>query len=375
MKFIINPIFIFIFIWIIMLVFWSLNIAYFFKEYYTLAFFLCLISIIFFSIGYFLIYLINNSFIIKEEKFLCILNKKKVNIFVFILLLLSIGVVILNFILYGLPPFFKFFGYYTIDYLHYGKFKNLLFANLIFLFVISYFYKNIFISLFLKIFSLFILILYVSRGNIIFMVLFYMFLVLTDKRIKIYKIFIILLFLFIGVILLFQIIGEFRTGNEIFYNVMEIKDKYRIKNAGIIWIIAYMSMPFENLLEFIHHNIPMFLGENILSRSLPAFLSFNQNALSIYKNLLPNPYNTVPTYLGWIFFDFNWLGIIIFNFLIGLVSGYIFFIKKNKLFLSLLLTCIFLIFFNDYFFFFMTIIIGIYVCIFNRFLIKRIKIG
>jgi oligosaccharide repeat unit polymerase len=358
-----------------MLIFFHLKIAYFFGDYEGLSYIIYFTSLFYFCLGFFTCFFIKKQQ--KKQKGLLIFFYKKdlLKYFVYFLILLSVIILILNYIMFGPPPLISFFTKKYIDYLHYGKLKNILFANAIFLFVISYFYKRRIISFLLKLFSISILLLYVSRGNIIFMFLFYIYYYLMNNSISNLKLFFYFIFSLIGVILLFQIIGEYRTGNNVFYNILEIKEQYRISNAGLIWIIAYLSMPFDNLLNFISHNLNYFgYGENIISRLLPAFMQFNHLSMNIYYNLLPNKYNTVGTYLSWIYFDFGILGILLFNFFIGIISGYVwFFLKSKRLFVSLLLTCLSLIFFSDYFFYFMTIILLIYSFIFENFIIKRFK--
>jgi oligosaccharide repeat unit polymerase len=263
----------------------------------------------------------------------------------------------------------SFFGYDTYVYLEYGKFKGVLFGLLIFLFASSL-YANRKLSIFMKLFSIVFLLLYVSRGNIIFSILIYFFLLIYENKITNKRLFFLSLFLMIFILMLFQILGEFRTGTEVFYNSLEIKEQYRIENSGLIWLISYVSMPYVNFLQITDHDM-LFYGENIVSRSLPAFLSFNSEAVLFYKSIIPNEYNTVSGYLAQIYLDFGFVGIIVYNFILGILLSYMYYISNNFLMKSIFMTIISLLFFVDYLFYFTTIVLLILSFLFNKLVFKR----
>ena len=365
-----NPLNIFLFIWALILITFQLKIAYFFPSYNYLQYLYPSISILFFILGFLIIKFSIRRKIIKKVK--VTFSKKRFKIFVFSLFSMVIIIILLNLKLFGMPPFFSFLGYDTYVYLEYGRFKGVLFALLIFIYIISIYATKKF-SIFMKLFSIAILLLYVSRGNIIFSIIVYFFLLVYENKLSNKKLFILIHLLIIFVLILFQILGEFRTGTNVFYASLEIKEEYQIENSGLIWLVSYISMPFVNFLELTNHN-NLFFGENIISRSLPAFMSFNMESIAFYKSILPNKLNTVSGYLANVYLDFGLVGIILYNFFLGILLSYSFYISKNKILKSVLITCIALLFFVDYFFYFTTILIIILSIIFNKIIFKRKKI-
>jgi len=363
-----SPLNIFLIIWILVISTFQLRVATFIQGYNIDQFIFPLVGIFYFSIGFILIYFLKriNK---KQKKFEFYLSNVRFIIFYYFLLFFIIIIFFINLNFFGLPPFLSFFGYDTSVYLEYGRFKGLLFGLLIFLFLISM-YTTKKLSIFMKFISILILLLYVSRGNIIFSILAYFFLLIYENKITNKKLVFISIFMIIFILVLFQILGEYRTGTEAFYNALEIKDEFQINNSGIIWLISYISMPFVNFLELTHHS-HMYYGENIISRSIPAFLNFNAEAVDFYKSTLLNQYNTVSGYMGPVYLDFGLLGIIMYNFFLGLVLGYSYYFSKNNLIKSILITAIFLSFFVDYFFYFTTIVLIILSIIFNKFVLKR----
>ncbi len=363
-KILSNPLNVFLFIWVLILFTFQLNISYFFPKYTVRELLLPFFSIFYFILGFMTVKLFKKKkYKIKYCVHFC---QRRFNLFILILIMISLIIVIINIVMFGPPPLMSIFGYHTTVYLEYGRFKGLLFSLLIFIFVSSL-YGTKRISYFLKLFSITILLLYISRGNIIFSILTYFFLLIYENRITNKKLFYLSMSLIIIIIVLFQIVGEFRTGTEAFYNVLEIKDIYRIKNSGLIWLISYVSMPFVNLLEVSHYD-HLFWGQNIISRSLPAFLSFNQESVEFYKSILPNQYNTAPSYLTPIYLDFGITGFVLYNFFLGAISSYVYHFGTNNLIKSIFITAISLIFFTDYFLFFTTIILIVLSIFFNKFI-------
>jgi len=367
-KMIINPLFIFSSVWFIIIIFYSFKVSYFFPKDNNLIYTLAFGSIITFSIGFLSLALIDRKKIHYEYKHINIYNY--VNFVRFILLVISL-IVFINVIIDGLPPFFNFLGINTKNYMEYGRLKNILFAFLIFLFVISEYDKGPRY----KIISILLLVIYVTRGNIIFAIITFIFLKIQENKITNKRIIVLFTLLILFTILLFQIIGDYRTGSNVFYDSLEIKENYRIKNAGVIWVISYISMPIVNLIEIIKHSDYYFYGQNILNNSLPAFINISSKASEYIYSLLPNKNNTVSTYLSNVYLDFGLLGIILYNYLIGIFSGYLYFFSRNNVLKSVFLTSITLSFFYDYFSFFQTIVIIVLSIIFNRYVLEggRIK--
>ena len=363
-----NPINIFLFTWLLIIFTYQLKIAYFFPEYSIKEFAIPILCIFYFVLGFETVKILQKPQ--KQKVYKLYLSKQKFNMFISFLITMSLLIVIMNIEMFGLPPMMSFFGYDTSVYLEYGRFKGVLFALLIFIFIVSL-YATKKISYLMKLFSIIVLLLYVSRGNIIFSIITYFFLLIYENKINNKKLLILLSLFIIFTLLLFQILGELRTGTETFYNVLEIKDAYRLKNSGLIWLIAYISMPFANFLEVTNYN-NLYYGQNIISSSLPAFLSFNSASIEFYKSIIPNQYNTVATYLVHIYLDFGIIGVIVYNYFLGIFASYLYHFSTNNLIKSIFLTVISLLFFIDYFFFFTTIVLIVLSVVFNKFVLKKV---
>lgn len=128
-------------------------------------------------------------------------------------------------------------------------------------------------------------------------------------------------------------------------------------------------MPFVNFLALTNYD-HLYFGQNIVSRSLPAFLSFNAESIEFYKSIIPNQYNTVSGYLSPVYLDFGIIGVIVYNLFLGILSSYTYYFGKNNLIKSILITAISLLFFVDYFFYFTTILLILLSLLFNKFVFQ-----
>lgn len=319
-----NPITVFSLIWIVCLIAINFRVSEVLDFDYSAIYQIFFLSIFAYISGYFfcdlLIYRYKNNRKISYKN----LNPNK--LFYNIIIFGSVFIILLNLLKYGpFPISNKKFDYFT-----YGSFKAFLFPSLLILFIFSDVYNKS-ISIIIKIISITILFLYISRG---FIVILLSQVLITkyflNKKLKFSK-FVIVVSLFILItILLFGYIGELRTGNLIFINVMEIRKEYIDFNPGFLWILAYLSMPFANLNMLINHSFDHTFGLLSLQNSFPSFLHYLINAqTSFYRANLPNKYNTVPTYLGEIFIDYSYFGVILINVLLGFLGRYIY--QKYKL--------------------------------------------
>lgn len=360
-----NPLLVFTVVWCMVVFFSLLEISYSFSGGFSSLFLLFFVSFLGFYLGYFCVRLM---FCVASKRVGVYLPgrfyfREGAGFFIFAVVIFSIGIILLNFFLEGLPPFFSILGYETRNYLEYGRLKGVLFGLVIFLFLISFYFSSV-LSFFLKVFCLSVLILYVSRGLIVFSVLSYLFLVLLEERFSSAKILAVLVSCLAFMILVIGVVGEYRTGTENFYNALEIKEEFRGISPGIIWVISYVSMPVINIIE-VSKVGEYFYGQVMLSSALPAFMAFDQVADSFYQGLLPNPYNTVAGYLKNVFLDFGWVGVLVYNFILGALF-YVSAIKFSSLSRAVLLGALFFLFFHDFFVNFTTIFVVLLFYFFNR---------
>jgi len=97
-------------------------------------------------------------------------------------------------------------------------------------------------------------------------------------------------------------------------------------------------MPLQNLFSLVASNFHDFkMGDTTLFTLVPGFLHpflFGHSVAEIWTNIIQNYFpdvnNTVSTYLGGIYVDFGWPGMVVYNFLIGMVGSIIYFYQKLR---------------------------------------------
>ncbi|WP_456460217.1 O-antigen polymerase [Desulfurobacterium sp.] len=384
---ILNPFVLFVLVWLLMLITYFLQISCFMVPKYTLLFLVFFISVLCFLFGYLfcrIIFEISDFNIcrnlIKSQSGKVRVNRLivssiKLRLVYIILFIIIFLIVFLNFIMFGNPPILGFFGKrVAFNYSTYGRFKGILFPTLSVLFLISIFDRNKLLSTCIKLFVMLIFVIYVTRGFIISTLIQYIFLrILLDRKIKIRTTFKYAFLLLIAILFIMSMIGNYRTGNEIFKEVMEIKKEFYDWPAALLWVIGYISFPLVNLEAFICKSDHFFYGKITLQNLLPAFINIlPTNFYSFYRNLLPNQFNTVSTYLGNVYLDFGFWGIIFINICLGM-TAYIFYRKayENVVLTSVFYSALLLIFFSNYFFYFPFFFESVLAVLIYRIVIKK----
>jgi oligosaccharide repeat unit polymerase len=270
-----------------------------------------------------------------------------------IILLLGAGsmlLVIFNLIVDGLPPVASFLGFQTMDYQEYGRFKQALQPMLSALFLNAMLESSRWRRWFWSAFSLGIMVAYVLRGPLLMamaqaVVLWSIRTPLPKKTIYI-RAFIILCV----ALALITVIGNYRTPQQIFFEVMQIKPEYRSWPMALLWPISYISVPISNLCWIIHG---AHFTEPTLSFLYPVLPSFwapaNPHDIPLSDS---HVIDGVHTYLSAYYLDFSWVGIVAVNFGLGVLSAFL--VNRERISRLLLISPIFLsaiglIFFWDFF--------------------------
>jgi oligosaccharide repeat unit polymerase len=229
------------------------------------------------------------------------------------------------------------------------------------IFPLSIFIRSPIISNIFRIIPFAWFVLLLNRGCIMLSIIEYMFLkmLLTKKttkhnKLSVSKIALTLSFILIA---LFAIgwIGDTRVGKDSFLIGFGIDKKYWWLPSPLIWSISYFSFPFANLISLVNNFNDYYLGQIFLSRILPSFLRAKIAPQGWIESYLPNEFNNVPTYLGIIYADFGWVGIVVFNLLLGYLAWSLFknvFLKSNIILLpyyAFFITALSLIFFENFF--------------------------
>jgi oligosaccharide repeat unit polymerase len=269
------------------------------------------------------------------------------------ILILGVGslvLVIYNYVSFGLPPVAAFFGLSTFDYQEYGRFKQLLQPMLSALFLNSLLESSRPRRWFWSVLSLGTMVAYVLRGPLLMALAQAVFLTSIRGGVSRRKIYIRAAVAILVCLFLLNLIGNYRTPQEIFLSSMEIKPEFVSWPMAALWPITYVSVPVSNLCWIIHGS---HFTEPTLSFLYPVLPSF-WAPLTPHDAPLSDSHiiDGVHTYLANYFLDFSWFGVLAANFGLGIISGFM--VNRERLSRWLLISPIFLsamafIFFWDFF--------------------------
>jgi hypothetical protein len=241
-----------------------------------------------------------------------------------VVLFLSLGgsmLVLWNAYMYGPPPLLRLFGATTEVYTEYGRLKAVLFALATLLLVMAASEPRLWHRSLLAGCAFFVFLLYMARGPLMLALIQYalartLWFGAGWKKGSVAAMVPVLV-----AAVLFGPLGEARSGPGYFATVMEIRPEYQHWPAVILWLVGYVSLPAENLVSLISRWHEWEWGRRVSLGVLPGFLGSASRVDERYLSTLPNPLNNVPTYLGWVWMDFGWLGIVLLNVIWGFAGG------------------------------------------------------
>lgn len=269
---------------------------------------------------------------------------------VWILAIGSLVLVAYNYVAFGLPPVAAFFGLSTFDYQEYGRFKQALQPMLGALFLCSLLEPSRPRRWLGSTFALGIMVAYVLRGPLLTALAQAVILTSIRSSVSSRKIYVRAGIALLVALVLLNIIGNYRTPQQVFLSYMEIKPEFRSWPMALLWPITYISVPVSNLCWIIHG---AHFTEPTLSFMYPVLPSF-WAPLSPHDAAVSDSHiiDGVHTYLSTYFLDFSWFGVIAANFALGLMSGFLVNrerISRYMLLSPVLLSAMSLIFFWDFF--------------------------
>jgi oligosaccharide repeat unit polymerase len=345
-----NPASLFIYTWLMMLASLWFQVSDVSYPHLSLAIFIFIVSLFSFLFGHYLVQIASklrtNGHIYTRYQ----IDIKKLRRFNFFLACASLPLIVMNLVTSGIPPFFGFFGITTINYIEYGKLRQLLFPLLVVLFVNSFLETSKTRKLFYSLFAFFVLLCYVARGSIMIMLLQLLIVFSLRTSMSKTKIYLISICGAIGAAFFVDFIGTNRTGDQIFFMAMQIKSHYQQWPTVYLWIISYVSTPISNLCWFVDTAHFDHITWSFTYSLLPHFtqpVDPHQDLIETSKII-----DGVHTYLSTYFLDLSYFGIILINLLVGLASGYCSSAQRvGRKFLacSVFLSSIAFMFFTDYF--------------------------
>jgi hypothetical protein len=382
MLFLFKPYFIFIASWFFSVLFLLFAVTEVSFDNYILVVFVFLFSLSFFYVG------ASSSRYLKSNKIdlngLNGLNGgERCESYIFILLSFVFLIVCYNYYVFGPPPFLSHFGFKTLEYTVYGRFKGLLIPLLSAIAIINFYTKSIYLKLFFWGVVYFIFLLYVLRGPIIislFQVTFFYFFTKykykKHDRNEYFRLLLkvsIVLFCFV---LFFIVLGQNRSGFAHFYQHLKITDAAKdLYPISFLWISTYLSTPLSNFMWYF--DTYSFFPEydfSFLSRILPAFWASESSVIQNNLDSISDyTVDNVSFYLFYWFSSLGLLGVALVNVFYGLFSHIL---LRFNIFYPLIASCLMFLFFIDYVFYFSTIveffILLIYVQVYSKFF-GRIK--
>ena len=362
-KKILSPIFIFNFIWFFVLTLYQLKLSYLQQDLSDRTLLVFFISILTYNISYlvFSIFKLNNE---KEEKRSSTLEKRlkiarRIVIIVFIIEILYSGGFPLLWMLigsskgyfnYGIPSLHGAFNGLVICLGAYSLYKkdkkNIIFYFLIGVLIIS---RQIIISMFVE--GLVCMILDMSKNQ-------------KTKYLKYLKYIVLLL-------VMFTVIGNLRSGNDVMDNVFKPKPQYEKLSSTTKWIYSYLTFSisnFNNLVSITDGG--MNHGVSMAKELLPTVILEKANITVNYSPYyIVSPNYTVSTYLPSPYLDFGLFGAALFSIIMSFTGAYTNKLLKknnsirNKLLYSVFIHNILLLFFNNMFLYLPVVIQFVYIII------------
>jgi oligosaccharide repeat unit polymerase len=269
---------------------------------------------------------------------------------ILVLGLLTAALVVFNYVSFGLPPIASFFGFSTLDYQEYGRFKQALEPITCALFLNSLLEPSRWRRWFWSAVALGVMLAYVLRGPLLMALIEAVILASIRSSASKRKIYFRAAAVLLIALTMINVVGNYRTPQQIFLDFMEIKPEFRSWPMALLWPITYISVPVSNLCWIIHG---AHFTEPTLSFLYPVLPSFwapdNPHEAPLSDSHI---IDGVHTYLANYFLDFSWIGIAVANFALGLLSGFL--VNKERisrypLLSPVLLAAMSLIFFWDFF--------------------------
>jgi oligosaccharide repeat unit polymerase len=352
LPFFCHPIKLFCFVWVVMLAALSVHVSE--SSYPTLGtplllFFVSLTSL---GVGYFLVRLFVSAHEpavpggFEDRELDCV----KLRILNTVFLIISLVIVFLNLKLAGLPPAFSFLSINTKEYLEYGKLKQVLFPLLVAILVNSSLDPLYRFKIFFGGFASVVMVLYLTRLNLMFAVFQIIALFALTSQVKTKKIYLVAFITLVCAILAANVLGNNRTSRDVFMEFLQIKASYSDAPMPFLWAVSYFSIPISDMSWIVQefHRQDMHLSS--LYPLLPAFWTPDNP----YQTFLESDARIIDgahTYLANYFMDASFAGVAFINVLIGMASGLFMAGRalKSPLVFAVLLGAIVFLFFSDLF--------------------------
>jgi oligosaccharide repeat unit polymerase len=350
LPFFCHPVFLFLAIWTVMLASVELQVSWSTYPERSVGLSVFFVSVVSMLLGYIACRHSVDSEAAEPALEHYVIRKAPLRKSVVILGVLSLLLVVYNYVSFGLPPIAGFMGFSTLNYQEYGRFKQALQPMVAALFLNSLLDPSRRRRWLGSAFALGIMLAYVLRGPLLMAIGQAVILASLRSTVSKRTIYLRATVVLLVALMLINVIGNFRTSQQVFLDFMEIKPEFRSWPMALLWPITYVSVPFSNLCWIIHG---AHFTEPTLSFLYPVLPSFwapaNPHDIPLSDSHI---IDGVHTYLANYFLDFSWFGIVAMNSALGMFSGFLVNRQRISRFLLLspiLLSAMGLIFFWDFF--------------------------
>ncbi len=340
-----NPMVIFVFNWVLMLLSLSFQITYVTYPAMGIPVLLFVLSLGSFVFGYLVVRTLLHRWPARSEALSYTLDVTRLWQINLILCGAALSIIGFNWLFSGMPPALGD----PASYLTYGRFKQVLFPLLVVVIVNSTLDTSRWRKALFAIFGIACLALYVTRGLLMVALLQVLFVFSLKTRMSKRRLYTIAVGCLALAIAAVTVIGNARTAQWAFLEYLQIRHKYSDWPMACLWLTSYISIPFSNLCWMFAKGTFHGPSLSFLYPLLPSFLMPANPHASIHEGL--NFIDGASTYLAAYALDFSYLGVYLANLLLGMGCGWLMerSLPKNILVAALFLTCLSFIFFSDMF--------------------------
>jgi oligosaccharide repeat unit polymerase len=373
-----KPIGLFLCEWLLMLVSFQMHISVNSYPDLSLALFVFALSSISLLLGYYTVraatYCLNHTPKIAPHYQIGLLRLRRVQ---WLLLSVAIAIVIMNFAAEGKPPIFGLLGDDTLNYMKYGKLKQVLNTAVLAVFVSASLETSKKRKYLVYCFSLLCMLAYVTRGFLLLMLAQGLFVFSLRTRINKRLLYLVASTTLIVAVVIAGLIGNGRSAStsQAFVSYFGIQPAYADWPMILLWAISYVATPFSNLCWIIHSHPYTHPSATFLTSLLPAFWapppleSTDLGSSSIIDG--------VHSYLAKYYLDLWYFGVFLINYVWGLISGYLSVgdrLASRALTSSVLLAAMAFMFFADYLTFLSVVMELLILHFLQRYAIKEITV-
>lgn len=344
-----HPISLFVIVWLMMLLALACRISYDSYPEMGLPIFIFVLSFGALLAGYGIIRFLFPAETEHDDVAEYALNVPRLRKLNMLFLFVAIAIMALNLKLDGLPPAFGFFSFDTVNYLEYGRLKQLLFPLLISIAVNSSLDPSKLWKIAFSAAAFLSLVLYVTRGEILAALLQVFFVYSLTSRVNKRRLVISALFVVAGLAIVATLVGNNRTTQSSFFAVLQIRREFWDWPMIFLWVISYFSIPISNLCWIVHNFHFQSATLSFLYPALPAFWTPtdpHENVMG-YSHVVDG----VHTYLASYYLDLSYVGIVLINLVLGIGAACVMRrgLSRNFLTAAVFLGCLAYIFFVDNF--------------------------